>query len=210
MMTVADAAPAARGRPADPHLEGRFVDAALEILTARGYRALTTAAVAQTVGASTASLYRRWPSKRALVADVARTLARGALDDLDTGTVAGDLRELITRKRRLFDRVGTALIALLAESAHDAQLREILQQDVLHEVTAQLHDILARAVAREEIPEPAPQTAATLALVLTGTALMQHALAPGASPVPAVEAEVEMITGLLGIDRPAASVSPGS
>ena len=186
-----------RGRPVDPRLEGRFVDAALEILTTRGYRALTTAAVAQSVGASTASLYRRWPSKRALVADVARALTRGALDDLDTGTLAGDLRELITRKRHLLDRVGAALIALLAESAHDAQLREILRQEVLDAVTTQMHGILSRALARGEIAEPAPQTATTLVLAIVGGALVQHALIPDAPVGPTTDAEVELIAGLL-------------
>ncbi|GAB3616571.1 TetR/AcrR family transcriptional regulator [Okibacterium endophyticum] len=186
-----------RGRPADPHLQARFIDAALDLLTTRGYRALTTSAVAKHVGASTASLYRRWPTKQALIADLARTIAHGALDSLDTGTLRGDLHALITLKQHLFARTGTAVIALLAESAHDTQLRGILHTEVLEATTQRMRAILDRAADRGEIAPPQEDTAALLGLLIAGGGLLRHALAPMPPPASTIDAEVDMILQVL-------------
>lgn len=165
-----------RGRPADPQLEGRFIQAALDLLTERGYRALTTAAIARRAGASTASLYRRWPTKRALVSDIARTLTLNALGGIDTGSLEGDLREFIRRKRSLIKRVGTPLILLLAESAYDDELREILRPEVIDATARHLYTLLARASSRGAIPAPSLHVVRTLSMAVLGSELISHAL----------------------------------
>lgn len=63
------------GRPTDAALGPAIVLAARDILAESGYGGLTTAAVAKRAGVSTATLYRRWPTKQALVIAAARQLA---------------------------------------------------------------------------------------------------------------------------------------
>ena len=176
--------------------------AALDLIAAEGYGALTTAAVAAQAGASTASLYRRWPTKHALVADVARTLTRDALGDIDTGTLAGDLRELVGRKRALFARVGSVVLALLAEAGHDDELRLILRQEVLDETAGRLEAVLDRAVARGELPEPTQDLVPALSLAIVGGGLLRRALASTGSPetaAPVAGGEERLILRALGV-----------
>lgn len=183
---------AGRGRPSDPGLQGRFIDAALELLTEQGYRALTMSAVARRTGASTASLYRRWSSKQALVTDIARTLTLEALGTIDTGTLEGDLREFVGRKRQLISRVGTPLLALLAEASHDTELRDIMRSEVLDATARHLGELLDRAAARGELTPPARDVVRALAMVATGSELLSHALSAPEQDSPGVEVEVEV------------------
>ncbi len=168
------------------------MQATLDLLASEGYRAVTTAAVAGRAGASTASLYRRWPTKQALVSDVARSLTLDALGEIDSGTLAGDLDQLITRKRGLFDQVGTALLSLLAESCHDTELRAILRTEVIEATDQHLKAMLRRAVLRGEIPEPRNGAIETLSLSIIGRELLMQALDPAPSYGDA-DAEVALI-----------------
>lgn len=165
-----------RGRPADPDLAPQFIRAALEIVTEHGYSGLTTAAVAKRVGASTASLYRRWPTKRELVVDAARSLTFEAIGDIDTGALPSDLRVLLARKDRLLDEVGPAVLALMAEAHHDPELRDVLRHTVLDDTTHHVRTILERAAGRAEIPRSSEATVAALGSVLVGAALVQRTL----------------------------------
>ena len=63
---------AAQGRPKDPRVDAALITAAIEVLNESGWASFTTTEVARRAGASTASLYRRWPSKQALAGAVAR------------------------------------------------------------------------------------------------------------------------------------------
>lgn len=190
-----------RGRPTDPRLQERFVRAALDLLATRSYHAVTTAAIAARAGASTASLYRRWPTKQALVADIARTLSLDALGSIDTGSLTGDLREFVGRKRQLLEHVGTVLLSLLAEAGQDDELRGILRHEVVDATILHLGTVLDRAVARGEIPAPPAGVVRVLGTGLVGGELLLRALPPGPSPAPdgsATEAEVAMLARALG------------
>src|SRR5688500_3394917 len=57
-----------RGRPRRQGTDEEILSIALEMLTAKGYRELTVAAVAERAGVAKTTVYRRWPSKGALVA----------------------------------------------------------------------------------------------------------------------------------------------
>ena len=58
------------GRPVDAAIERAVVDTVLNELRRSGYRSITMEGIARKVGRARASLYRRWPSKRHLVAYV--------------------------------------------------------------------------------------------------------------------------------------------
>ncbi|MET9485264.1 MULTISPECIES: TetR/AcrR family transcriptional regulator [unclassified Nocardia] len=93
------------GRPRDPQLDAQLLAATQELLVSEGYQATTIAAVARRAGVVTTSIYRRWPSKRALVED-----AIFALEAFDHPHPSGDLRADLLAWTHLF----------LAASAHPA------------------------------------------------------------------------------------------
>lgn len=73
-------------------LETALLEAAWAELDAVGYDALTYEAVAERARTSRAVLYRRWPSKPALVhAAVVHVLGREHTDPPDTGSLRGDV-----------------------------------------------------------------------------------------------------------------------
>jgi AcrR family transcriptional regulator len=67
-----------RGRRRDPSIDARAIEATNRQLAASGFEALSLAAVAHEAGTTRQALYRRWPSKGALVADAIRAAADSA------------------------------------------------------------------------------------------------------------------------------------
>ncbi|MER5965938.1 TetR/AcrR family transcriptional regulator [Streptomyces sp. NPDC002057] len=172
---------ATQGRPKDPRVDEALIGAAIEVLNESGWAAFTTTAVARRAGASTASLYRRWPSKQALAGAVARHITLDELGGIDTGSLEGDVRELLARKRRILETAtGPALLSLMGQAAHDPELRRILHDDVYLAVRQQLDTLTARAVRRGELATAVdPAQTDVLTLVLIGTALARSVfLAP--------------------------------
>lgn len=67
--------PSGRGRTQDVGRDELIIAAALELLSANGYQALSMTDVASRAGVSKATLYRRWTTKADLVADAIDTLS---------------------------------------------------------------------------------------------------------------------------------------
>ena len=65
---------AERGRAQDKSRDGVIISATLELLSEKGYHALTMTDVAARAGVSKATLYRRWTAKADVVADAVATL----------------------------------------------------------------------------------------------------------------------------------------
>lgn len=62
------------GRPRDPALDGRIIEATIDLLAGIGYGAMTADHIAAQAGIGKASMYRRWRSVDALVSAVVVTL----------------------------------------------------------------------------------------------------------------------------------------
>lgn len=175
--------PPSRGRGNDPRLDVSLITAAIEVLNEVGYAAFTTAEVARRAGASTASIYRRWPSKQALTSAVASHIAAAELGDIDTGCLEGDLRELLQRKQRILNAsAGPALLSLMGQAAHDAGLRRILYENVYSATRKTLAEFAARAVDRRQLDEDVDAAdVSIMALALIGTALARSVFVVSAS-----------------------------
>ncbi|MFC5955031.1 TetR/AcrR family transcriptional regulator [Streptomyces pratens] len=143
---------ARRGRPRDAARDRALLDATLAVLSESGYGGLTTAAVAARAGVSTATLYRRWPSKEALVVAAAAAYAQELTAPADTGTLEGDLRALLRDKAAsMTGKEGGVLRSLIAEAAHNTPLAEVLTNTFVAPVRRRMEEIAQRAVDRGEI-----------------------------------------------------------
>ena len=180
----------APGRPVDAALGPAIMLAVRDLLAESGYAALTTAAVARRAGVSTATLYRRWPTKRELVlAATRRMIETGVTDEalesgassaetFDTGSLRGDLQAFIAHKNRsLSGATGQAVLSLLGELPQDQELRELFLGQLLAATRSHLEQIRDRARARGEgASDVEPHAGARLVL---GAALAGVAFAAG-------------------------------
>ncbi|MEW2299694.1 TetR/AcrR family transcriptional regulator [Streptomyces sp. NPDC006655] len=146
-------AQARRGRPRDASRDRALLEATLAVLTESGYRALTTAAVAARAGVSTATLYRRWPSKEDMVVDAAAACVQELTTPTDTGTLEGDLRALLRDKAAsLTGKEGGVLQTLIGEARHNTPLAEALTNTFVLPMRRRIEEITQRAAERGEIP----------------------------------------------------------
>src|SRR5580692_9424471 len=87
---------ARRGRPRDPGVDESILSSTLLLLGEVGYAQLTMEQVAARARVGKASLYLRWPSKVALVADAVQRLRPDLVPAIpDTGSLTGDMREFL-------------------------------------------------------------------------------------------------------------------
>lgn len=164
-----------------PALERAIHAAGLAELIESGYTALTLERVARRAGTGKAALYRRWPSKRELVAD-AVSAALPELDQApDTGSVRTDLLACFEQMHRLLDgpaRLAVQALTTLGTPSPDPILA-LIRDRVLEPRIQVVLDVLLKGVARGEVRAEA----AVPILARTGPALLfQHLLLYGTPP----------------------------
>jgi AcrR family transcriptional regulator len=139
------------GRPRNARIDEEVVDAVLGVLRSRGYRAVTIENIARRVRRARTSLYRRWPSKRNLVA-FAVVHELGMEPAPDTGSLRKDLKAAVETLRKAFaGPLGAALAGLAADMAHDGALARLIRSAVLSPRRDSMRAALARGVQRAEI-----------------------------------------------------------
>ena len=144
------------GRPRDKSRDVAIEKAAVELLREVGYEQVTIEAVAARARVSKATIYRRWKNKAALVADAVHHYAFCKAPVIDTGSLRGDLIEVISEKVKTMNSADGQLIAgLMAMARTDGNLADVLTQSVAGYATAAHAAIFDRAVARGEISEKA-------------------------------------------------------
>lgn len=177
-----------RGRPRDATRDRALMEATLAVLQSHGYSGLTTAAVAKEAGVSTATLYRRWRSKEHLVVGAARTWSEDLGPDHDTGSLRGDLANLLHDKARaLQGPSGRLLRAVLGEAAHNQALADVLFTDFVMPLQERVSALLERAARRGEIApveEPSVVGEMVIGPMVSHTYLIPHTPGPGPGPGP--------------------------
>ncbi len=140
-----------------PRIEGdrehEILDATLNLLATAGYDRLTLDAVAGAAKASKATLYRRWSSKAELVVDAIER-AKGAphLEDVDTGSLRGDLLAMACTKGGINDAQSLAVFAsVITALHHDREFSEAFHARFLLPKVAQSRAIYERAKERGDI-----------------------------------------------------------
>jgi len=113
------------GRPRDDDATATILAATLRLLAERGYAGTSTADVAAAARASKATVYRRWPSKPALVAEAVLAGLRDAHAAPSlTGDVREDLARVLEAKMRALSEgpLGGAIAAVISHAAHEPEL----------------------------------------------------------------------------------------
>lgn len=151
-------------------LETAILRAAVEELTGSGYAGLTMDRVAQRAGTNKNAIYRRWSSRAALGLAAYRELIKADREPPDTGTLRGDVLELLRGANRQLSTspvVSGVIRSLLAAAAEDPELAAQLRDNVMDAGSGLWLTVLGRAVARGEIrPEALHPRVATVAIVL--------------------------------------------
>ncbi|MDY7103601.1 MAG: TetR/AcrR family transcriptional regulator [Actinomycetota bacterium] len=150
----ATAPPAARrrGRPRDARADGAILDATVELLGRVGYSSLRIDDVATNAGVSKTTIYRRWPSKVALVVATLGEFKLAHVPMHFTGDIAADLESILVNQYASLDGspFGHALPGLVAEKHADPALAEAV--DALWvDRRARLERVLAEAVAAGQL-----------------------------------------------------------
>lgn len=145
-----------RGR-FDPSLDAAILKAALEGLGEQGYDRMSMDDIASRARVGKAAIYRRWPSKAAVVADAIAHWRRGLgpVDPPNTGSLRGDIDALVAAVPD-FDDAALSTIKVIVGAATAAMHHPVLAaalDDLALSVPRQMMQVvLDQAVARGEIP----------------------------------------------------------
>ena len=96
-----------RGRPRDGAVDSRVLDAAWDLLHAKGFAGLTVDEVAERAGTAKTTVYRRWPTKDHLAVALAARLL-GEVPIADTGDLRADLTGFAVALADSLDRLRLA------------------------------------------------------------------------------------------------------
>ena len=148
------AQPPERGRPRRSGADEAILKASRDLMFEHGYAGFSMEEVATRAGVGRQSVYRRWPSKAALVV-ASMTWTHDSPDVFeDTGSFEGDLRAGLTTMRDLYaqstrDLFGDVYFAM----ASDPVARELFKRNYVIPRRESLERAINRAIARGELRE---------------------------------------------------------
>lgn len=161
----------AAGRPRDPQIDRRIIDAATKLFGRVGWAGFTFEAVAREAGVGKPSIYLRWPTKEQLL-NGALQHGIANIDDVDTGHIRSDLTALASQLLKLYLGPGRRAVERMKVEAPDipgvAERWESLRDSQVRAARA----MVRRAVERGELPSA---TSATLLLDTFFGAVSMHA-----------------------------------
>jgi AcrR family transcriptional regulator len=133
------------GRSRDPEIDERVLAVAGRHLSARGYEALSLAAVASEAGTTRQALYRRWPDKASLAADALLAAASGR-SGVDSADPHADLAAELADFQRGVSLPGRlSLVGTMLQEATAPEARARYQARVIAPRRARILAILERA-----------------------------------------------------------------
>ena len=168
-----------------PRVEGgreeEILDATVAVVAELGYDRLTMDSVATAAKASKATLYRRWTTKAELVVDaISRAKGCPIPEDVDTGSLRGDLISMACSEGGFTDELPMSVIAGLLTALHrDADLQRAFRERFLAPRLELIASVFGRAVERGEI---APDVDVELLSVTLPAVIVHQAYILGVEP----------------------------
>jgi AcrR family transcriptional regulator len=176
------AGPPRRGRPRSEKARLAILEAAAELIMARGLAEVSMDAVAERAGVSKATIYRWWPTKETLALDALHNeWAAGAPSPRNTGSLRGDLLSLLRPWAHLVGSrpYGRVISALITEAQSDPEFARVYLSRFLEPRREHARAVFRRAIERGEIP---PDTKLELAIDMVYGPLY-HRLLHGHAPL---------------------------
>jgi AcrR family transcriptional regulator len=143
-----------RGRPRSEKARTATLDAATELLLARGLAAVSMDAVAERAGVSKATIYRWWPTKETLALDALyHEWAVTAVPSPDTGSLRGDLLAQLRPWVRLVSSrpYARVIAALIAKARTDPAFADEYLARFVQPRRDQARPVFERAIERGDI-----------------------------------------------------------
>lgn len=157
------------GRPREPEMDRRILEAALHLLGRDGYARMSVDAVAAAARVTKPTIYRRYRSKTALAEAALAALA--AARDASAPAQSGDLRADLVAQLRHFRAgisrpYGIALVGtVLAEATETPELLAIYRAQIVAPRRRMLRSVLEAAACRGALRPDADLDVAVNALV---------------------------------------------
>jgi AcrR family transcriptional regulator len=184
------------GRPRDARADVAILNATFFELAENGYAGLSMDKVAARAGVSKATIYRRWPSREALILDAWRAVDPAEHSKPDTGDIRTDLELLCAEYERSFSgEIVSMLPQMVAAVQQSPQLAELFTHFV-DEHMRPLYDVYQRALERGQLrPDVDVKLAATL---LAGPIFFSLLFRREILPAPDLRATIDyVLKGLL-------------
>ncbi|MFJ9377202.1 TetR/AcrR family transcriptional regulator [Streptomyces sp. NPDC101455] len=141
-----------------PEREGEIYAAVVQSLREVGYEALSMQEVAVRAKCSTATLYRKWQGKPALVVAALRHQQPhpDADPEIDTGSLRGDLHALADRLASIAPTEHELMAAMAHAALGQPELARIMREQLADPAEGVLDRALHRAMDRGEISSRTP------------------------------------------------------
>ncbi|MCU1346179.1 MAG: putative TetR-family transcriptional regulator [Acidimicrobiia bacterium] len=136
-----------RGRPREADRTPAILAATIELLDDVGYDQMRVQDVADRAGVGLATIYRRWPTKQALVIEALRAKP---LDLPDTGNVRADLASMYQRVAEGMNGGGQLVSGCLAVARDEPEILQALRDSSLCEVRRHMRRLIATEVGDDD------------------------------------------------------------
>jgi AcrR family transcriptional regulator len=140
-----------RGRPRKEGADDAIMQATRDCILEHGYDGMSIDEVAMRAGVGRQAVYRRWPSKAALV--VASMTSNDPVDMFpDTGSFEGDVRHGVETIRGLYQTTPPEIVAgVYFAMASDPEAREIFNRNYIEPRRDSLARAIERGIARGDV-----------------------------------------------------------
>lgn len=138
----------ALGRPRSAEAHTAILNAAIALTREVGFDALAMEAIAARAGVGKATVYRRWKTKEALIADALDRLVRSSSAP-DTGSFEDDLLTVMRGNLRMYQDPATAalLSGLVAAMARNPQVAAAVRNGFVEARRNVMRQVVARGIA---------------------------------------------------------------
>jgi AcrR family transcriptional regulator len=156
-----------RGRPRSDRAHRAILDATRDLLVTGGFSGLRLEHVAARAGVGKATIYRRWPTRQALVLELLAELVSPYLATHETGDTRAELLDSVRNAQRAITETdfGPVIRACLSQIAVDPTLGDPFRAQVVAHRRAEVARVIERGIARGDLRPDADVDLATELLV---------------------------------------------
>ncbi len=197
-----------RGRPRSAEADAAIVDATLELIAEDGLTGLSVEAVACRAGVGKATIYRRWPSKEALVDHALGRLGEDVPPLLSEGGLREQLVEIVeqVRCKSAATHSGRIMPRMLSHATRSPELFRVYFDQVMRPRRERVRRVLAAGV---EAGELRPDLDLELAVTLVSAPMLYLNLVQSATGAPGPGSSEAIVDALLaGIGAPPTPPTP--